>query len=920
MVERSRHQPWSYSRVGRLACALLLVFAAVSFCAHEAKATEPIESFETLSTDSLAGGHPDLITKFNLANPGSPEAARNVAFNAPQGVFGNPNAVGTRCSSSDFAFMQCPSNTQIGLITVYAKDEHGPHDVLGTAPLFDIEPDASQTALFGFIVPQLNIPISIPVSVRTAGDYGLRFTVTEITQLTPLAGAELTFWGVPASNLHNGQRFVPGTLGNPAGCVGEAGTECILKGLKPTVTPSPLIDNPSVCTGLPQQTTLEVQTYQDPDRRSVAYGNYPPVTGCEQMTFKPVLNAEPTTTDTDSASGLTIEMSDPQFLGYAVTPSELKAGILTLPPGFTINPDAADGQRACSDAQANFDTEGPAECPDSAKIGTVAIHSIALDGTLTGSIYLGEPQPGDQYRLFLTVDGFGLHAKLIGAFRPDPVTGQVTAYFEDLPQVPFDSFQIHLFSSERGLLATPTQCTVYQINANFVPWNAALADVTSTQSFGLTAGPHGAPCPGQIRPFSPSLEAGTSSSLAGAFSAFTLKLDREDGDQNLGDVNFKMPPGFTGALKGLTYCPASAISVATGKTGRAELADPSCPASSLVGSTNVAAGPGGHPFHAVGKIYLSGPFKGAPLSLIALTPALAGPYDYGVVAVRVALNVDEHTAQVSAVSETLPQIIGGVPIRMRSIQVNVDKPQFTINPTNCSNFSVDSEAIGNQGTVTKFSSPFHVDNCSSLGFKPRMTVTQLGGRSQTGRSHDPAMRFDLYTRPGDANLRSVAVTLPKSFEIDQRHLGNICSKAQLAKERCAGRQPIGTVEVDTPLLAEPLKGPAYAVSGYGKLPHLAFILAGQVTLVPEALSTSVEGGHLRTTVPVIPDAPIGHFRLTLLGGSHGYLTNSRDLCAAPDVSRMEYVGQSGRTLTRKVTARTSCGHRSAKKKKKATRP
>jgi hypothetical protein len=905
MGERSRLQPWSSARASRLAGALLLALAAALIWSHAARATEPIESFETFSSNTEAGGHPDIVTKFRLANPGSPEAAKNVAFDAPQGLFGNPNAVPV-CHAAEFALMACSPNSQVGVITLWAKDSKGPNDVLGTAPIYDLEPDADQTALLAFIVPGLNIPISIPVSVRTDTDYGLRFTVTEITQLTPLAAAELTFWGFPAESSHNGQRFPTGSPGAPAGCVGEAKPECLHGPIEPTVTPSPLIDNPSACTGLPQQTTLEVQTYQDPANRSVAYSSYPPVTGCEKMTFKPVLYAEPTTTETDSATGLTIEMKDPQFLGYAITPSYLKAGVLTLPPGLTINPDAADGQKACTDAQANFDTEGPAECPDSAKIGTVAIHSIALDGTLNGSIYLGEPLPNDQYRLFLTVDGFGLHAKLIGYFRPDPLTGQVTAYFEDLPQVPFDSFQIHLFSSERGLGATPTQCTTYQISANFVPWNSALADVTSTQSFGLTAGPHGAPCPGQIRPFGPRLEAGTSNSKAGAFSSFTLKLDREDGDQYLGDVNFKMPPGFTGALKGLTYCPEAAIAAAVKRTGRAEQAEPSCPASSQVGTTNVAAGPGSHPFHAVGKIYLAGPFKGAPVSLIALTPALAGPYDYGVVGVRVALNVDEHTAQVSAVSETLPQIIGGVPIRMRSIQVNIDKPSFTINPTNCSKFTVDSEAIGDQGSVAKFSSPFHVDNCAALGFKPRMTVTQLGSRAQTKRNHDPAMRFDLYTRGGDANLKSVAVTLPKSFEIDQRHLGNICAKAQLMKEHCAGRQPIGSVEVTTPLLAEPLKGPAFAVSGYGKLPHLAFILEGQVTLVPEALSASVKGGHLRTTVPVIPDAPIGHFRLTLLGGAHGYLINSRDLCAAPDTSIIEYVGQSGKTLTQKAVAKTNC--------------
>ena len=82
-------------------------------------------------------------------------------------------------------------------------------------------------------------------------------------------------------------------------------------------------------------------------------------------------------------------------------------------------------------------------------------------------------------------------------------------------------------------------------------------------------------------------------------------------------------------------------------------------------------------------MYLAGPFKGAPLSVVAVTPALAGPYDYGTVVVRVAIDVDPTDAHVIAVSDTVPSIIGGIPIRMRSIQVNIDKPNFMINPTNC---------------------------------------------------------------------------------------------------------------------------------------------------------------------------------------------------------------------------------------------
>ncbi len=515
----------------------------------------------------------------------------------------------------------------------------------------------------------------------------------------------------------------------------------------------------------------------------------------------------------------------------------------------------------------------------------------------------------------MTADGFGIHAKLEGKVVPDPKTGRVRVYFTDLPQVPFDSISLHLFASDRGLMATPTACTLYPVSAQFFPWNSTLADQTSVQFFSQTSGPGGSQCPGTIRPFHPRLVAGSSNATAGAFSNFALQLDREDGDQFLGDLNFKMPPGFTGDLRGIGYCPEAAIVQAAATPGRVEQATPSCPASSQVGTTNVAAGPGNHPFHAVGKMYLAGPFKGAPLSLVAVTPALAGPYDYGTVVVRVALHIDPLTAQVEAVSDTVPSIIGGIPIRMRSIRVNIDRPKFTINPTNCSAFTVESQGIGDQGTVADFSSYFQVVNCARLPFKPHMTITQLGGRSQTPRSQDPSMRFDLRTRPGDANVKSVAVTLPKAFAIDQRHLGNICSRAQLAAEHCAGRQAIGTVSTETPLLDRPLEGPAYAVSGFGKLPHLAFILAGQVTIVPEAESSSVKGGHLKTVVPVVPDAPIGHFRLTLFGAKQGYLVNTRDLCAAPALTTVEYSAQNGKRLTQRVAAKTACPKGSPRAKK-----
>ena len=320
----------------------------------------------------------------------------------------------------------------------------------------------------------------------------------------------------------------------------------------------------------------------------------------------------------------------------------------------------------------------------------------------------------------------------------------------------------------------------------------------------------------------------------------------------------------------------------------------------------------------IGKMYLAGPFKGAPLSLVAITPALAGPYDYGTVVVRVALHVDPLTAQVTAASDTVPSIIGGVPIRMRSIQVNIDKPNFMINPTNCDPHSIDSQGIGDQGTVADFSSYFHAVNCYSLPFKPKMTVRQVG-KKDTKRSSNPQLQFDLTTRPGDANIKSLSVTLPSAFAIDQRHLGNICSEKELSEKQCAGRTPIGKATTTTPLLDQPLSGPVYAVSGSGGLPKLAFILNGQVDLLPQSRNEDDHEKRRRASSrrrsPSIPDAPIGHFapdrlrRQDRLPGQH-----PRHLRRTP-VTKVDYVAQNGKTRSESVKIKAACGKKSKRAKR-----
>jgi hypothetical protein len=883
--------------------ALFGSLLALALFAAPAQAALEVEKFETSSTSSLAGAHPDLHTSIVLKNSGDPEVPKNISFDLPRGMFGNPKVLST-CEALDLALLQCPSNSQVGLITIRANYEGDPNHLMGTAPIYGVQPGPEDAAKFAFIVPILEIPVALPVGVRSATDYGLRFTVSGITQLTPLVAADLTFWGFPADNSHTPDRFPKGSPGNPAGCPGAPDASCNPLPTKASVPVRPFTGNSSIC-GIPMESVLSLETYQRPGQRIEARSSYPSVTDCERQTFAPVAQARLTTKATDSPSGMEFEFGIPQAQSKAASPSALRAVTLLFPEELTINPDAADGQSACSDVQAGLGLEGPAHCPDNAKVGTVKIKSESLPGDLEGSIYFGEPVAGNQYRLFLIAEGFGINAKLIGKLLPDPRTGQLTVEFQDLPQLPLERFELNLFASDRGVFATPTRCAVYTVTTRLFPWNSSVPDQRGLFGLGLQEGPDGGECPGVIRPFEPRLNAGTSNSKAGSFSNFTLKLDRNDGDQFLGDLNFTMPPGLTASLRGVKYCPEGAIAAAAARAGRAEQASPSCPGSSDIGSTNVAAGPGSHPFHAAGQIYMAGPFKGAPLSLVAVTPALAGPYDYGVVVVRVAVGIDSTDAHVIAVSDTVPSIIGGIPLRLRSIQVNLDKPNFMINPTNCKPMAVGSQGIGNQGSVTNFSSYFQAIDCSPLAFKPRMSMVQKGGG--TARSKNPSIEFQLRTRPGDANIESLAVTLSKAFAIDQRHLGNLCSEAELARSKCAGRQPIGTAFVRTPLLDDPLSGAAYAVSGKGGLPRLAFVLDGQVSLIPRAKSAATKSAALKTTVPTIPDAPIGEFRLTLLGGKKGYLINTRGLCTQPVVSTVEYSAQNGKKLTQKVRLKSRCG-------------
>ena len=673
----------------------------------------------------------------------------------------------------------------------------------------------------------------------------------------------------------------------------------------------PFLNNPTVCGGS-LTTNLEILAYDE--GTSFAESPYPATTGCDQLSFNPSLSAQPTTTASDTPSGLEVDLSVPQQQSPEVpSPSQIRATTIKLPPGFSINPGAADGKSACTDAEARLGTPEEADCPETSTVGTVSLDSSALPAPIPGFVYLLQPKAGDRYRILLSANGFATHIKLVGSVVPDPGTGQLTTSFSNLPQSPFTDFNIHLFGSERGLLATPTQCGKYSVQSTFTPWDAALPEQSSTQFFTLNSGPSGASCPGQSRPFTPSFQASTIDGTAAVHSPFSFELTRPDGDQNLSGLTITTPPGFAATLKGIPYCSDTALAAAAtpGYSGLAEQANPSCPSASQIGVATAGSGAGTHPIYLPGKVYLAGPYKGAPLSLAVITSAVSGPYDLGNVVIRAALHVNPETAQVTAVSDPLPQIFEGIPLRLRRIRVDLNRPGFTLNPTNCDPFSVNTQVTGDQGALATPVAHFQVANCRVLRFAPKLTLKLSGGLHRRGH---PAIHALLQAQPGEANLRRISVTLPKGELLDNAHINTVCTRADFASQSCPAGSLLGHAEVTTPLLDRPLQGDAYLRSSGNGLPDLALDLNGQIHIEAVARIDAVNGG-LRTTFQTVPDVPLGSISLDLRGGSKGLIQNTEDLCQADKQATVRMSGQNGRTIDRKVALQAPCGKRAKKNHK-----
>jgi hypothetical protein len=892
-----------------LVAVLPVIAAAIFLLAPTTADAEPrIESFEASTSTAQAGGHPDLHFKFwwstRLSEPPPPgtcncQDAEFIVLHLPTGVIGNPHAVPT-CSAADFALDTCPPEAQVGALnTIY------------WSPVYNLVPHPGQAGLTGAHVPAIEIAVYTEFRPRTDSDYGLDAVTSGIFHLLPLPRIDVTYWGVPAASSHDAGRYPRARDG---GCGYSSADETCYPPIPSNVPPVPFLSNPTTC-GESLSTNLEIGYYDGTITHADAA--WPATTGCDQLGFDPSLTAKPTTSMADTASGLDVAVTVPQPLSPSVpSPSELRNLTVTLPEGFSLIPNGSDGKSYCSTAQAAFGTRGEAHCPEFSKIGTSTLESSALPGPIHGGIYIGEPLSGQMFRYFITADGFATHVKLEGKVFLDPETGQIVNTFVDQPQSPFQELDLHFFGSERGLYGTPTHCGTYEVKTVFEPWDAALANQTSTSFFAIDSGPNGAPCPG-ARLFAPKLKAGMADNTAGAHSPFTLKLSRDDGEQNMTSLVVAAPPGFAATLKGIPYCPPAALAQLADpiRSGLVELATPACPAASQIGTLTAGSGAGTHPIYNDGRVYLAGPYKGAPLSLVASVPALGGPYDIGTVAVRTAIQVDPATTQVTTVSDPLPQILSGVPLRTRTVQVNLDRPDFTLNPTNCAPGSVSASLVGDEGGTAIPDAHYQVANCASLAYSPKLSLTLSGGVRRRGH---PAIHAVLKTSRGEANSRSVSVTLPKGELLDNSHISTVCTRVAFADRACPSGSMIGQATAVTPLLGQPLTGSVYLRASSHTLPDMVVDLHGQLNLELVGRIDAV-GGRLRTTFAHLPDAAVDTFTLDLLGGANGLLVNSESLCGVRKSAVVRMVGQNGAELKSRSGLHAQCGAHSARYKRHVMR-
>jgi len=884
-------------------------------------------------------------------------STKKIQVTIPPGLTPNPESI-PECTTEQLHDRACPEASQVGMVRLRLRSylPAGATTLLSiSAPgakgwlearigLFNMErTDSTQLARFAFDSGHVSPTghMTEIIGAMRPDDNRLFFTIDDVptpTSTSPttpplITGSTLTFWGKPGSAAHDAERgsaqlrltstdniaYWPGQAPLPSPPFPPAGTP--IQPNTPTSVPlanipstgatgitnrdATFLRSPTSCAG-PQKAELELTSWQGAVRNAdyLIGEETDGLQGCDQVPFASSTEFGPSSMQADAPVPLGVTLNVPQAGDDdALATAHVKDVAVKLPPGMTISPSAANGLEACLDTQFAKGTNDPIACPAASRIGAVQISTPVLPEALTGSVYVGQPLPGNRYRLFINADGFGISIRLTADVRPDPVTGQITAYVNDNPQLPFSQFKLDFDGGSKAIIASPPTCGTHTGVTAMHPWSGNAADITRADVDVST---------GCAFPFGPGFEARPSSLLSGANGNLLVGLTRPDGHQNLMGVEATLPAGMVATLKGVQRC------------NEAQVAAEACPGGSQIGIVSVKAGPGAQPFALSAPVYLTGQYKNGDFGAVVIMRVIAGPYDLGNVVVRQSIRIDPDTARVTVHSDPLPQIVEGVPLRLRELQINVNRNGFMRNPTSCGGKQVDAKLSSSAGGVSTPAAALSFDDCKKLKFEPKISL-RLGHKSQMRKFKYPALRATVTQGAAEAGIRDSQVILPKHVALAAKNAKGLCEVAQARADKCPAESIVGYAAAETPLLDKELKGPVFFVKGertdpktgrvIATLPTLYVKLQGETTIKLRA-TTDVSKDRLVTTFPAIPDAPISRFTLTIAGGKNGIIQATRDLCASKAFKgTVRFTGQNGvRATTAKPQISTACAGKKSTKK------
>jgi hypothetical protein len=905
-------------RIGeaRIGLAVLLCCAASGVAAPTAQAGFGVEekNFEagtcTVSSCTYAGvekdhgeaytqaaGHPPFgITAFALnASGNNPEGTlKRVRVDIPPGLAADPETL-EQCPVVEFDEGKCATNhpnSLVGENKLTAYVEALGITIKNTAPVYDLQQPPGLPLDFGIEVvqqPLLDEHIFLEGHVSWNTDYHEYFEINNITK-------EIEVEVVPPVKVKSR--------------VAVLKSELIFKG---RAGEGNFLTLPSVCSAT-TTSSLEVESWEGEVAKTLTHTPVG-VEGCDRVPFAPTAEAHPEAAQSDEPDGVTAEVKVPQHTGpEEINTADIDDARVTLPEGLTLNPSAAQGLVACTQAQAvlveaqpGVRPTTPVSCPAASKIASIAIETDLPPGSLTGSVYLGSPQggpiTGPPYTIYVDAESsYGVSVRLLGTVDPNPATGRLEATFSGNPQLPFSALVMKFDGGPLAPLANPLACGPGEVEALFTPYTGS-APAPSSTPFTATG------CSSPL-PFSLSQSTQDASPDAGAYTSYTFNLARADGQQYLSQIGTTLPAGLLGAIPTVSLC------------GEPQAAAGTCPAASAIGTATVAAGAGPSPYALSGKVFLTGPYNGAPYGLSIVVPAVVGPpsstptFDLGDVVARAAIDVAPYTGRV-VVTAAVPTIVAGVPLRLRNISVNVDRPDFLFNPTNCGALATESTLTGfvpgSSATATQsLSSPFRVSECGKLAFTPKLTASTGAKTSKkNGASLVVKVTQGAGTQPaglGQANIQQVLTALPKQLPSRLTTLHKACLAATFEVAdppgNCSAEARVGEASASTPVLPGTLTGPVYLVShGGGAFPDVDVILRGDgVTAILVGHTHISAAGITSTSFESLPDVPITSFTLDLPTGPHSALTANGSLCAAAGHLTMPttIVAQSGARITQKT--------------------